>query len=108
MNTQDQNMDMAQKMMLLQGITLINDGLQFIEWAEDMPSDLSYDLIEIVRERFKVFQKCVLNGEQDYLIIDRVKKHMENVKHGYKLNQQIQKQLKELREHSRRKQHQVK
>ena len=108
MKTSDPHLDNAQKLMLLQGISLIQDGLQFIEWAEDMPNELSYDLFEIVRERFQLFQECVLKGEHDNLIIDRVKTHMENVKHGYELNQQIQKQLKELREYAASKQHQKK
>ena len=62
-----------------------------------MPNELSYDLFEIVRERFQLFQECVLKGEHDHLIIDRAKKHLENVKHGQELNGQIQEQLQELR-----------
>jgi cell shape-determining protein MreC len=92
------NTDTVQKLMLLQGISLIHDGLQFIEWAENMPNELSYDLFEILRERFRLFQECVLKGEHDHLIIDRVKKHLENVKHAQELNEQIQQQLKQLRE----------
>ena len=84
--------------MLLQGISLINDGLQFIEWAENMPNELSYDLFEILRERFQLFQECVLKGDQDHLLIDRAKKHLENVRYGEELNEQIKEQLKKLRE----------
>ena len=64
-----------------------------------MPNELSYDLFEVLQDRFQLFRQCVLNEEHDHLIIDRVKKHLENVKHGQELNEQIQEQLKELRKH---------
>ena len=55
-------------------------------------------LFEIVRDRFQQFQQCILKGEQDHLIIDRVRQHLENVKRGEELNEQIQEQLKQLRD----------
>lgn len=106
MKKEQKNMDKAQKLMLLQGIDLIHGGLQFIEWAEEMPNELSYDFIEIIRERFQMFRESVLDGSMDNLIIDRIKKRMENVKHGYELNREIQKQLKQLREYAMSKAHQ--
>ena len=104
----DKNLDKAQKLMLLQGISLIHDGIQFIEWSEKMPNELSYDFFMILIDRFEMFQESVLDGSMDNLIIDRIKKRMDNVKHGYELNREIQKQLQELREIVIGKQHQNK
>ena len=83
--------------MLLQGISLIHDGLQFINWT-DMPNELSHDFLIILRNRFQLFQEAVLDGSADHLMIDKLKDRMENVKYGYDLNREIQKQLQELRE----------
>ena len=102
------NMDMAQRLMLLQGISLIHDGIQFIEWAEKMPNELSYDFFMILTDRFEMFRESVLDGSTDHLIIDRIKNHLGNVKQGYELNQKIQQQLKELREYAMSRQHQHK
>lgn len=94
----ERNLDTAQKLMLIQGIDLINDGLQFIAWAEGFPNELAFDLYDLLIECAIWFQACVLNGEHDNLIIDRAKKHMKNIKHCQELNEKIQKQLQELRE----------
>ena len=58
----------------------------------------SYDLFEVLRDRFQQFQESVLKGKHDHLIVDRVKKHLDNVQYGQRLNEQIQEHLKELRE----------
>lgn len=96
---EEKNLDKAQKLMLLQGISLIHDGIKFIEWAEKMPNELSYDFFMILTDRFQMFRESVLDGSMDNLIIDRIKNRMEDVKHGYELNQQVQEQLKELRKY---------
>ena len=97
MKPEQKNIDNAQKLMLLQGISLIHDGLQFIEWAEDMPNELSYDFLMILRDRFQMFRESVLDGSMDNLIIDRIKDRMEDVRHSYELNREIQNQLEQLR-----------
>ncbi|MCB0374919.1 MAG: hypothetical protein KDD04_03275 [Sinomicrobium sp.] len=95
---EQKNLDTTQKLMLLQGITLIHDGLQFIEWAEKMPNELAYDFFMILTDRFQMFRESVLDGSMDNLIIDRIKNRTEDLKHGYALNRKIQEQLNELRE----------
>ena len=97
MKSTQKNLDQAQKLMLLQGISLIHDGLQFINWT-DMPNELSHDFLIILRDRFQLFQEAVLDGSADHLLIDKLKDRMENVKYGYDLNLEIQQQLGELRE----------
>lgn len=98
MKPEEKNLDKAQKLMLLQGIGLIHDGIQFIEWAEKMPNELSYDFFMVLKDRFDMFRECVLDGSADHLLIDRVKDGLEDVKHNYELNRQLQEQLKKLRE----------
>ena len=41
MKSAEKNLDNAQKLMLLQGISLIHDGLQFINWSE-IPNEQAY------------------------------------------------------------------
>jgi len=89
MNPEQKNMNKAQKLMLLQGVSLIHDGIQFIEWAEKMPNEQSYDFFMILTDRFQMFRESVLDGSTDYLLIDRINNRIEDVKHGYELNQQI-------------------
>ena len=86
-----------QKLLLLQGISLIHDGIQFIEWAENMPNELSYDLFSILTDRFHLFRESVLNGAADHLIIDRVKSRLQDVRYGHERNQKVQAALKALR-----------
>ena len=103
-----ENLDLGQKLMLLQGISLIQDGLQFIEWVEDMPNELAHDVLSILRERFQLLQECVLDGSADHLLIDRIKTRMENIQYGHELNQKIQEQLQQLRSVVITKQHHTK
>ncbi len=95
--SQEKNLDQAQKLMLLQGISLIQDGLQFINWAA-MPNELSHDFLLILRDRFQLFREAVLDGSTDHLMVDKLKDRMENVTYGYKHHLEIQKQLQELRD----------
>lgn len=107
MKSTQKNIDQAQKLMLLQGISLIQDGLQFINWAA-MPNELSHDFLLILRDRFQLFREAVLDGSTDHLMIDKLKDRMENITYGYEHNLEIQKQLQELREMVIGKQHQNK
>ena len=97
MNSQEKNLDKAQKLMLLQGIGLIHDGLQFINWSE-IPNEQAYDAFTILMDRFHYFQDCILDGSTDHLMIDKIRDRIGDVKYGYELNQEIQKQLEELRD----------
>ncbi len=98
MGTSKENLDTAEKLILFQGISLIQDGLQFLEWT-DIPNTLSYDALELLKGRFRFFKDCVLDGDDCYhLIIDRMQEHHKNIKYDYELNKKIQKQLEELRE----------
>ena len=97
MDLERENLNTAQKLMLVQGIGLINDGLQFVEWAQGFPNSLSFELYDLLIEITASFQACILNGEHDNLIVNRAKKHLQNVKNCQELNEKIQTQLKELR-----------
>lgn len=93
MKTEQKNLVQLQKLMLLQGVSLIHDGLQFIEWVEDMPNELAHDVLSIPRERSQLLQECGLDGGADHLLTDRMKSRMKNIQYGYELNQNIQKEL---------------
>lgn len=97
MKSEEKNLDKAQKLMLLQGISLIHDSLQFINWSE-IPNEQSYDAFTILMDRFHYFQDCILDGSTDHLMIDKIRDRIGDVKYGYELNQEIQKQLEQLRD----------
>ena len=68
------NLDTANKLMLLQGISLIENGLQFLEWMTDVANENSHDALKILRDRFQFFKDFTLeDGECDCFVIDRVK-----------------------------------
>lgn len=98
MNSKHENLDAIEKLMLVQGISLINDGLDFIGWVEGFPNDLSYELYDLLFERFKAFQQCVLDGATDHLVIDRASKHLENVIYCRDFSKKVHKQMMELQE----------
>lgn len=88
----------ATKLLLLQGISLIENGLQFLEHVDRYPNENSYDMLNILRDRFDSFKMFAMDeNECDFLIINRVKETLRNVQYGYKLNQKIQNELEELR-----------
>ena len=86
------------QLMLLQGISLIENGFQFLEWMDDIANENSSDALMILRNRFRYYKECVFDeAECDYLLIDRITSSIKNVQNGYELNLKIQKELKELR-----------
>ena len=107
MISEEKNLDKAQQLMLLQGISLIHDGLQFVNWSE-IPNEQSYDAFMILMDRFHYFQDCILDGSADHMMIDKLRDRMGNVRYGYELNQEIQKQLEELRDIVMSRQHEHK
>ncbi|QTD37048.1 hypothetical protein JL193_13095 [Polaribacter batillariae] len=92
------NLDTENKLMLLQGITLIQNGLQFLEWMLDFENENSFDALTILRNRFQFFRECALAGKKCGLIfIDRANDSLENVEHSFRLNEKVKNELKELR-----------
>ncbi len=70
----------AQKLMLVQGISLIEDGLQFLNWVNMMPNEVSFDLLTILRDRFEAFKDYALEEKSvGHLFIDRAKTATKNV-----------------------------
>ena len=49
-------------------------------------------------DRFHYVQDCILDGSTDHLMIDKIRDRMEDVKYGYELHQEIQKQLEQFRD----------
>ncbi len=87
------------KLMLLQGISLIENGLQFLDWLNKYPNENYLDSLSILRDRFQFFKYSALEDENlDSLFIDRSKTTIENVNNGYELRKEIENQLKKLRE----------
>lgn len=97
------NLDNAQNLMLFQGISLIDDGLRFLEWCGSMPNDEVQDLFDILRSRFEIFKDYALDNDKSrHLFFSRAKKSIEdtsNVTLGWKteLLKKIQKTEDELR-----------
>ncbi len=77
-------LELTQNLMLVQGISLIEDGLTFLEWCGLMPNECSFDTLSILRDRFECFKSFALDEtECNYLFVDRVKNSLENVKGFY-------------------------
>lgn len=97
MRAEKENLDLGQKLMLLQGVNLIQDGMQFFNWI-DMPSETAFDALNILRDRFQLFQETVtMDAQYDHLVIDRMRDQAENIKYGNELNRKIKAELEELR-----------
>lgn len=88
----------VENLMLTQGISLIQNGLQFIEWAEETPNENSYDSLNILKDRFDLFKDDVLSESQcDHFMIDRAIDTVKNVRSGFMHTNKIQENLRELR-----------
>ncbi len=91
------NLDNANKLMLIQGIDLIQNGLQFIEWSEGVLSSNAYDSLTILRNIFDFFKEHIFETKNiNHLAIDRASESIGNVCYGN--TTEIQKALKGLRE----------
>lgn len=74
------NLDTADRLMLLQGIRLIEDGLHFLEWMKDVPNENSYDGLNILKDRFEFFKECALQENNcNMLILDKAKQEIKNI-----------------------------
>lgn len=92
------NSDIATKLMLVQGISLIEDGMQFLEWAGKLPNENSWDALSILRDRFTFFKDCVFEENNcDNLIIDRISNKTDYVQYCYELQSKIKNELQELK-----------
>ncbi len=89
----------SNRLMLIQGIELIQNGLQFIEWTDGVLSPNAYDGLTILRNRFDFFKDYVFEEtDVNHLAIDRAKESVSNVWFGLEGKKNIHKLLKELRE----------
>ncbi len=90
-------LDTANKLMLLQGISLIEDGIRFLQWA-DTPNENSFDMLGVLRNRFETFKEFALdNGECDKIFIDKAQVSLNNVRYGQELNEKIKSELQTLK-----------
>ena len=97
MNTKEE-MSIANKLLMLQGINLIQDGLQFLEWMNDYKDINTIDALSILRDRFVFFKETALDdGSHDHLMVDRMKGLSKNVQFGHKVRIDIDERLNELR-----------
>ncbi len=88
----------SNRLMLIQGIELIQNGLQFIEWTDGVLSPNAYDGLTILRNRFDFFKDYVFEGTNiNHLAIDRASESIKNVWFGLDGKKNIDKLLKELR-----------
>ncbi len=91
-------LDTPNKLLLIQGIDLIDNGLQMIEWVSGVLSPNAYDSLTILRDRAFYFKDCVFDEiDGSHLIIDRAKKHVESTARGLQEKKTILKLLEELR-----------
>lgn len=92
------DLETVNKLMLLQGISLIQDGLQFLEHMTDYVNETSFDALTILKDRFQYFKESVLSDDNcDTMFIDRARNNLENVDYGYKLNKKIKDELTTLK-----------
>ena len=98
MKSKKSNLDNAQRLMLVQGVRLIQNGIQFIKWT-DLPDEISFEALELLKYRFAYFKDCVLyDGKYYQLIIDRMQQDNRNIKFNLELEKQLHQQLEELQE----------
>lgn len=92
--------EIVDRLLLLQGIDSIENGLQYIEWLNGMlPDALTEDALKILRDRFQYFKDCALSdGRCDYLIIDKMNDHNDNIQHNFELRKKVKKQLGDYRQ----------
>ena len=94
----EHEMSTANKLLMLQGINLIQDGLQFLEWMNDYKDVNTVDALSILRDRFVFFKETALDdGSHDHLMVDRMKGLSKNVQFGHKVRVDIDERLNELR-----------
>jgi len=91
-------LETANKLMLLQGISLIENGLNFIEFMDETPNENAFDALTILRDRFEYFRECALNeGECDLFLVKRMHELNDNVINDNEIKANITRQLGNLR-----------
>ncbi len=85
------------QLLILQGITLIENGLQFIDHALELPNTHAEDARAVLQKRFTLFKDCVLLGDQDGFIVDRMEEHLQNMTYGNTNRSTVSQELQELR-----------
>ncbi|MCM4170067.1 hypothetical protein DHD32_01135 [Arenibacter sp. TNZ] len=91
-------MSTANKLLMIQGISLMQDGMQFLEWMDDYKDTNTIDALTILRDRFAYFRECAFtDGAHDHLVIDKMKGLSKNIQLGYTTKADIDKRLNELR-----------
>ncbi len=91
------SLETGNQLLLLQGLALIEDGLQFIDYSWDLPNEYAEDAKLVLRNRFVIFKDCVRSGEYDGFIIDKIQEQLKNVTLGGENHKSINDKLSELR-----------
>ncbi len=91
-------LDTPNQLLLLQGIDLINSGLEMIEWVDGVLTPNTYDSLTILRDRFRYFKECVFDDtNSSSFMVNRASEQLEHIAFGYRERETIQKLLEELR-----------
>jgi len=91
-------LETGNKLLLLHGISQIENGLQMIEWMDDHSNQNSLDALSILRNRFTWYKaESLADGKRDYLAVDITQEALDNVQHGAEIKIEITKRLKALR-----------
>lgn len=86
------------QLMLLQGISLIENGLTFLEFMNDIPNENTFDAMTILKDRFQYFRECALNeGECDLFLVRRMHEINGNVINDHERTKDIAERLNTLR-----------
>jgi len=92
------DLQLANKLLLVQGISLIQDGLSLIEWMEAEVDASTFEALKTLRNSFENFSKRALaNQQSDHFFIDRMTAAKENVIHEPKAMDTIAGLLEEVR-----------
>ncbi|GGW37285.1 hypothetical protein [Arenibacter certesii] len=91
-------MNNANKLLMIQGVHLIQNGIEFLDWMPDHKDANTYDALSILKDRFQHFMECAFkDGIHDHLIIDRMTGMSGNIQNGYEVRNEINKRLEGLR-----------
>lgn len=57
------HLDVTERVLILQGLSLIEDGINLIEWMDSKVNENSTDAFTLLKDRFNNLQECVFSGK---------------------------------------------
>tara|TARA_B110001450_G_scaffold255731_1_gene284049 strand:- start:2073 stop:2387 length:315 start_codon:yes stop_codon:yes gene_type:complete len=92
------NLETGDKLMLLQGIDLIENGLRFLDWMNKSKNETTADSLMILKDRFRFFKENALNDYNfDLFIISKAKNSIGNIQNNHKQKCKVRKELERLK-----------